>query len=284
MSIPVPFSDISKPVNDLLNKDFYHTSAAALEVKSKAPNGVNFNVKGRSAHEGPISGSLEGKYSDKASGLTLTQTWTTSNSLDTKLELENNIAQGLKTEILTNYLPAKSTFGTKLNVIYKQPSIHTRLFGDLFKGPTATFDATVGHEGFVVGAEGGYDVGKAAITRYALAAGYSQLTYAAAVTATNNLSVFSASYYHKVNSEVEAGAKATWDSKAGSTVGLEVATKYKLDPSSFAKAKINDRGIAALAYNVKLGTGVTLGLGASFDTQNLKEPGHKVGASFTFEG
>jgi len=49
------------------------------------------------------------------------------------------------------------------------------------------------------------------------------------------------------------------------------------------QAKINDRGIAALAYNVKLGTGVTLGLGASFDTQNFKEPGHKVGASFTFE-
>lgn len=74
-----------------MNKDFYHTAAAALEVKSKAPNGVNFNVKGRSAHDGPITGSvgisnigknfriahtkqftqLEGKYSDKASGKTM---------------------------------------------------------------------------------------------------------------------------------------------------------------------------------------------------------------------
>jgi len=72
-----------------LNKDFYHTAAAALEVKSKAPNGVNFTAKGRSAHEGPITGSvgiliisqhfwilhtdtttkLEGKYTDKASGM-----------------------------------------------------------------------------------------------------------------------------------------------------------------------------------------------------------------------
>jgi voltage-dependent anion channel protein 2 len=50
------------------------------------------------------------------------------------------------------------------------------------------------------------------------------------------------------------------------------------------QAKINDKGIAALAYNVKLSTGVTLGLGASLDTQNFKEPAHKVGASFTFEG
>lgn len=50
------------------------------------------------------------------------------------------------------------------------------------------------------------------------------------------------------------------------------------------QAKINDRGIAALAYNVLLRPGVTLGLGASFDTQNLNQAAHKVGASFTFEG
>lgn len=171
-------------------------------------------------------------------GLTLTQTWTTANSLDTKLELEDNLTKGLKAEVLTNYLPAKSTYGGKLNLLYKQPNIHTRLFTDLFKGPTATVDVTLGHEGFLIGAEGGYDVGKAAITKYALAAGYSQGSYAAAVTATNNLTIFSASYYHKVNTEVEAGAKAIWDSTAGSNVGLEVATKYKLDPSSFAKVII----------------------------------------------
>lgn len=122
-----------------------------------------------------------------------------------------------------------------MNLHYKQPNVHTRIFTDLFKGPIATVDTTIGHEGFVVGGEAGYDVGKAAITRYSLAAGYSQPTYAAAVTATNNLSLFSAAYYHKVNPEVEAGAKATWDSNAGSNVALDVAAKYKIDPSSFAK-------------------------------------------------
>lgn len=32
--------------------------AANLEVKSKAPNGVTFTVKGKNAHEGPISGNV----------------------------------------------------------------------------------------------------------------------------------------------------------------------------------------------------------------------------------
>jgi hypothetical protein len=168
-------------------------------------------------------------------GLTLTQAWTTANALDTKLELDNNIAKGLKAEILTQYQPAKQSKGAKLNLYFKQPNLNARAFFDLLNGPTANFDAVLGHEGFLVGAEGGYDVNKAAITKYSAAVGYSVAQYSAAITASNNLSLFSASYYHRVNAQVEAGAKASWDSTSGNAVGLEVASKYRLDPSSFAK-------------------------------------------------
>ncbi|KAI9879542.1 MAG: Mitochondrial porin [Pleopsidium flavum] len=219
----------------------------------------------------------------RRAGLTLTQAWTTANALDTKVELDNTITKGLKAELLTHFYPHTQGKGAKLNLHFKQPNFHARAFFDLLKGPTANVDAVLGHEGFLVGAEAGYDVQKAAITRYSAAVGYTMPEYTAAITATNSLSVFSASYYHKVNSQVEAGAKATWDSKGSNNVGLEVASKYRLDPTSFAKAKINDRGIAAVAYNVDLRPGVKLGLGASFDTQNLTEAAHKVGASFTFD-
>lgn len=171
-------------------------------------------------------------------GLTLTQAWTTANALDTKLELDNNIAKGLKAEILTQYQPAKQSKGAKLNLYFKQPNLHARAFFDLLNGPTANLDAVLGHEGFLVGAEGGYDVNKAAITKYSAAVGYSVPQYSAAITASNNLSLFSASYYHRVNAQVEAGAKASWDSTSGNAVGLEVASKYRLDPSSFAKVRI----------------------------------------------
>ena len=42
------------------------------------------------------------------------------------------------------------------------------------------------------------------------------------------------------------------------------------------QAKVNDRGIAALAYQVLLKPGVKVGFGVSFDTQHLKEASHKV--------
>lgn len=209
-------------------------------------------------------------------GLTLTQTWTTANQLESKVELNDTLAKGLKAEGVFSFLPATQAKGAKFNLHFKQSNFHGRAFFDLLKGPTANVDAVIGHEGFLAGASAGYDVQKAAITGYSAAVGYTAPAFTAAVTASDNLSVFAASYYHKVNSQVEAGAKATWNSKAGNNVGLEVASKYRLDPVSFAKAKINDRGIAAVAYNVLLREGVTLGLGASFDTQKLDQATHKV--------
>lgn len=282
---PPAFSDIAKASNDLLTRDFYHTASANLEVKSKAPNGVAFTVKGKSAHkDGAIGGQIEAKYSDKPTGLTLTQAWTTANALDTKIELDNTLANGLKAEVLTTFLPASKGKGAKVNLHFRQPLFHARGFFDLLKGPSFNGDVVVGHDGFLAGAEVGYDVVNGKISRYSAAVGYSVPEYTAAITATNNLSLFAASYYHSVNSQVEAGAKATWDNKSGNAgVGLEVATKYKLDKDAFVKAKINNQGIAALAYSQLLRPGVTFGLGASIDTQRLAEPAHKVGLNFVFE-
>ncbi|KAH6696923.1 outer mitochondrial membrane protein porin [Plectosphaerella plurivora] len=282
MSVP-NFADIAKASNDLLNKDFYHLSASTFELKSNTPNNVAFKVTGKTSHEKATAGAIEGKYTEKASGLTLTQTWNTANALDTKVELADALAAGLKAEGVFSFLPATQAKGAKFNLHFKQPNFHGRAFFDLLKGPTANIDAVVGHEGFLAGASAGYDVNKAAVTGYSAAVGFAAPTYTASVVASDNLSIFAAAYYHKVSSQVEAGAKATWNSKAGNNVGLEVASKYRIDPVSFAKVKLNDRGVAALAYNVLLRPGVTLGLGASFDTQKLDQATHKLGASFTFE-
>jgi voltage-dependent anion channel protein 2 len=281
MSVPA-FSDIAKSSNDLLTRDFYHLSVASLEIKTKAPNGVAFTVKGKSNNQGPLSGSLETKYNDKATGLTLTQGWTTANVLDTKIELDEALTPGLKGELTSSFLPATGTKNAKLSLYFRQPAFHARAFFDLLKGPTFTGDVTVGHEGFLVGAEIGYDILDGKITKYSTAAGFSAPVYTAAVTATNNLNVISASYYHKVNDSTEAGAKATWDRKSSSAVGLEVGTKHKLDATAFAKAKVNSQGIATIAYSQALRPGVTLGLGLSADTQRLSESAHKIGFSLTF--
>merc|ERR1711964_630530 len=198
MSVPA-FSDIAKSSNDLLSKDFYHLNATTFELKSSTPSNVGFKVTGKSTHEGSNSGLLEAKYADKPSGLTLTQTWNTVNALDTKIELNDAIAKGLKAEVLGSFLPASQNKGAKFNLHFKQANFHGRAFFDLLKGPTANVDAVIGQDGFLAG--------------------------------------FSAAYYHKVNSQVEAGAKATWDSKSGNQVGLEVASKSDWTPSHSPRSR-----------------------------------------------
>ncbi|OZJ03558.1 hypothetical protein BZG36_03105 [Bifiguratus adelaidae] len=267
-------SYLGKASRDLLGKDF-PTGAVLLEVKTTAPNGVSFKVNGaKDAKTGIIAGNLETKYSDKKNGLTFTESWTTSNHLSGKVELENNLAKGLKVELNTSLLPSVGEKSARLGVTYKQPNVHTQAVLDVFKTHLA-INSVVGHEGILAGAEVSYDILNNKVTRYNTALGYTASDYAVALHATNNLSVYSASYYHRVSAEVEAAGKAVWDSKGTNAVALEVGAKYKLDSNASLKAKISNSGVLGLGYTQLLRPGVKMTLGGSIDTTRLNENAHR---------
>lgn len=254
--IPSCIQDLGKSSNDLLGKD-YHFSGTSLEVKTATPSDVTFKVDGnRDSKTSFVAGNLEGKYSDKVHGLTITQAWSTSNALRTQIELDNQIAKGLKLDTTTILHPDKSTKSVLLGAAYKQPGLHSRAVLDVFKvrtthnnssffsshrltttlfphslipspqGPTFTADAVVGRDGFLVGAEASYNVTEGRVTKYSAAAGFSAPEYAVTLHTLSNFSTFAASYYHRVSPDVEAGAKAVYDAKATSPgVALEVGTK-----------------------------------------------------------
>lgn len=285
MSAPA-FSDIAKPANDLLSRDFYHLAPASLEIKTKAPNGVAFTVKGKSSDkDGSISASIEGKFAEKSTGIVLTQGWNTANVINSKIELADAFTPGLKVEILSTLLPDTKAKSAKINFHFKQPGFHSRAFFDLLnpKGSNFTGDATYLQNGFLVGSEFGYDIANGNITKYASALGYAAPSYTAALTSTSNFTVFSGSYAHRVSPFTEVGAKSVWDSNSSKPVSLEVGVKHVLDAGAFVKAKINSQAVAAVSYSQVLRPGVKLGLGISVDTQKLGESAHKLGGSLTFE-
>ncbi|OWZ71478.1 hypothetical protein AYX14_03064 [Cryptococcus neoformans] len=250
-AVPPSWRDLGKSSSDLLLKD-YPIQGTSLEVKTLTPSNVAFKVAGtKDAKTDAISGDIEGKYVDFKNGLTFTQGWTTTNVLRTQLELENQIAKGLKFDLATTLNPAKASKSAILTAIYKQPSLHTRATVDLFKGPTFTADTVVGRDGFLVGAEASYDVLSGAITRYAGAVGFSAPEYAVTLHGLGNLSTFD------------------------------------LDNAAFVKAKINNAGVLSLGYTQALRPGVKASAGVSVDTTRLNEPtagqaAHKVGASIVF--
>ncbi|EKM51656.1 uncharacterized protein PHACADRAFT_261920 [Phanerochaete carnosa HHB-10118-sp] len=294
MSLPQPvppsWKDLGKSSGDLLGRDFYFTGTS-LEVKTVTPSNVAFKVSGKQDDKTHlVSGELEAKYSNKAHGVVFTQAWTTSNLLRTQVEAENHLAQGLKFDLNTSLAPSGTGKSALITAIYKQPGLHTRAFLDLFKGPTFTADTVLGRDGFLLGAEASYNVTEGKVTRYAAAVGFSAPEYAVTLQGLNNMNLFSASYYHRVSPDVEAGAKATYDSK-GTTqnVQLEVGSKVYLDNAAYIKAKINNTGILGLGYTQALRPGVKSYFGLALDTQRLNEvtpsgPAHKIGAHFIFEG
>lgn len=174
-------------------------------------------------------------------GVTITQAWNTASLLDSKVELADVVAPGVKVDLQNLWNPAKpEAAAQKLNLAFKNPNVHSRAFinyGTSKGAIDAVVDVTAGHEGFLVGGEAGYDVQKAAVTKYSLGIGYQSPTYNASIVGTQNLSIIAASFYQKVNSSVEVGAKAGYDVQAQKASGLELASKYKLDQLSFAKVR-----------------------------------------------
>jgi Eukaryotic porin len=120
---------------------------------------------------GSISSDIKAKYTD-ASGLSLTETWSAQNLLGLEVETKDSIAKGLKLNFLGSLAPEKGTREAKALVEYKQEYIFTRTSLDLFRGPTILADGVVGSDGFVAGAEVGYDVQEAKVKKYGVALGF----------------------------------------------------------------------------------------------------------------
>jgi len=292
MSSPTPpsWKDLGKLSSDLLNKD-YPKPGQSLEVNTKAPNGVSFKIAG---HQNPkteaVTADLEIKNVDPKLGATTTFNWSQANVLKGSIELDGQLAKGLKFEAHTSVAPESSIYHALFNTQYKTSGVHARGFFNFCKGPVFTGDVVVGQQGFLLGGEASYDVNEAQIKHYNFATGYSNPDYNVTVHALANLSKFSASYYHRVNADVEAGAQAIYSSKSSTNaVSIEVGAKTYLDNAAFIKAKMNSAGVLGLGYTQALRPGVTMSLGIMVDTKNLgkasepSKPAHNMGISLTFK-
>ncbi|CAG8448369.1 2155_t:CDS:2 [Ambispora gerdemannii] len=263
-TIPVTFSDIGKSANDLLSKDF--PVGLKLEAKTNTNTGVTFTVNGqRDTKTGTIHGDLKTKYIYPKNGVTFTGSWTTSNHLNGQLELENNVAKGLKLDIITSLQPAIGQRNAKAGVIFKQPGFHSKFYIDLFKGPIFYGDAVIGHEGFVLGGEGTYDVMDGKVTRFGVAAGYNAPEYSIALRTSNSLNSYTAAAYHRVQPDIETGAK------------------YSLDRDTFIKSRIDNFGRLGLSYTQNLRPGVKISLGGIVETSRLNENAHRFGISLNLD-
>lgn len=289
MAVPPSWKDLSKATNDLLGKD-YPLGSTSLDVNTVAPNGVAFHVKGaRNNKTADILGELEITVANKAKGLTSSTVWTTTNQLLQTVAADNYLANGLKVDFVSTFSPEKGTKTGVVNTVFKQPRLHTRTSIDLTQGPLIAHDSVVSREGFVAGYAAAVNAQTKALVNYEVAAGYYAPEYAITLQSTKRLNNYIASFYHRLNADLETGARAVFDaSKPVKETKLELGSKLYLDNAAFVKAKINNDGILGLGYTQALRPGVKASLGLALDTkafpgEEAATPDHKVGAALYFE-
>lgn len=151
---PPSYADLGKQARDLFSKNYRknglrvvigkrtnHTTRFSvttdfglvkLDVKTKTPSGVEFNVNGTSNNDtGRVSSSLETKYFLKDHGITLKEKWNTDNILSSEVTIEDKILKGLKLGGTATFAPQSGKKTGTVKAGYKMDCVNINTDVDL---------------------------------------------------------------------------------------------------------------------------------------------------------
>jgi len=255
-----------------------------LDVKTKTNTGVEFNTEATSNQDsGKVQGSLETKYKFKEYGLTVTEKWNTDNNLTAKLDLQDQLVQGLKLTLDSSFSPATGAKNGKLKAEFKHEQVTAAADADLNPaGPLVNASAVVGYQGWLAGYQLAFDTAKSQLTRNNFSLGYSNGDFVLH-TNVNDGQVFGGSVYQRVNRSLETGVNLGWASSGAQATNFGIGCKYALDRDASVRAKINNSSQLGLGYQQRLRDGVTLTLSTLIDGKNFNQGGHKIGLALELE-
>jgi len=279
---PPCYADLGKNARDLFSKN-YHFGLVKLDVKTKTPSGVEFNVNGTSNNDtGRVNSALETKYSLKEHGVTLKEKWNTDNILSSEITLEDKVLKGLKLGANATFAPQSGKKTGTVKAAYKIDSLHLNTDVDLdYAGAMVHGAAVLGHQGWLAGAQLSFDPSQNRLKKTNFAVGYSTPEFILH-TNVNDGQEFAGSIYQRVNDKLETGINLTWTASNNAT-RFGLGCVYKLDSSSSLRAKVNNTSQIGLGFTHKLRTGITLTLNAMIDGKNFNQGGHKLGMGFELE-
>jgi len=279
---PPSYADLGKQARDLFSKN-YHFGLVKLDVKTKTPSGVEFNVNGTSNNDtGRVSSSLETKYLLKDHGITLKEKWNTDNILSSEVTIEDKIVNGLKLGANATFAPQSGKKTGTVKAGYKVDCVNINTDVDLdYAGAILHGAAVLGYQGWLAGAQLSFDPSKSKLTKTNFAIGYSAPEFILH-TNVNDGQEFAGSIYQRVNDRLESGIHLAWTASNNAT-RFGLGCVYKLDSASSLRAKVSNTSQIGLGFTHRLRTGITLTLNAMIDGKNFNQGGHKLGMGFELE-
>lgn len=279
---PPAFADIGKEARDVLSKN-YCLGIVKLDLKTKTPLGVEFNVNGVSNNDtGKVTAFLESKHTCKEYGLTVKERWNADNTLSTEVTLDDPCVKGAKVGLNGFFAPQSGRKNGSFKMAFKNDLVHLKHdFNYDHAGTSIVSSAVVGTQGYLAGVQLGYDHTNSKVTNTNIAAGY-QTTGFALTANVVNANEINGSIFQKVNSNLETGVTLGWATGASNTK-FGLGAVYKLDCCTSVRAKVNNSSQIGLGFTHKLRPGVNMTLSALIEGKNLNQGGHKLGVGIEFE-
>lgn len=273
---PPKYADLNKQVNDIFSKGYFF-NLFKLDLKTRAANGVNFNVVGEHNTDTTRTfGTLETKYVVPEYGLTFLEKWNTDNLLKCEITADDQLAQGFKLVFDASLAPntGKKTADLRTAFTHDKAHIETNIGFDA-AGPILNGAVVVGHQGWLAGYQYVYSTTKAALTKNNFAIGFRAKDFSLLAN-MNDGNELGGSVYQRLNDRLETGVQLAWTAGTNQT-RFALASKYQLDAFTALAAKVNNMCQVGISLQQVLRPGVKLTLSALFEARNLNAGGHKVG-------
>lgn len=274
---PVLFKDLEKRSNDLLTKEFPSDKAEnKFEWKGETGSKTAQEIVLTQKNDGSVSGTFTAKYKHSEWGSTFTTELRTNREFKTEVAVEDQLTKGLKVTV-SGESKGEDLVGT-LGVEFKHEKAALTASADYGQtGSNLKSSLVVGYNGFQLGGSADYHVGNS--TDSSLKEVQSQLTYGteefdlgafAKYNHEKDSNILGVQYFQKVNSDLNVAAKASFDTQnADAKPTLLFGVSYRLDENTSVKGKFDTAGKLTTSWNHKLNKTAQLGIGATFDTNNL---------------
>jgi len=274
---PSLFKDLNKRNSDLLTKDFPSEKREnKVDWKGATSSNVTFETSLTQRNDGSVLGIFTPKYEIKELNTTFTGELKTNKDFKAEVAVNDRFAPGLKTTI-SGESKGEDLFGT-LGVEYKHEIATFTASVDYGQASGSNLKTSVvlGTQGFQAGANVDYFLGSSndsSLREVHAIASYStdefDLGVFGKILNEKDSTLLGASYFHKVNSDLQVGAEIQFDTQNPETKPkLTAASQWRIEDYAFLKTKFDTNGKLGLAYQQKFKP-ATLTLSGTVDTNNL---------------
>jgi len=263
------FKDLDKLCTDLFKKEFVEDDVKehsfGCETNSKIDNMKLTSTCDRSGSKG--SGKVKFEADDKANGFKITESWSSSNELNFKVEA-SKLVDSAKVIVDAKYKeegtkePEKTIDGG-FEYAFQSAAIAGNAVWNK-KGVVGNASGVLHYGDFAFGGGAQFPISPKGDVLFGCKATWTRGGFLAHFFGEKNLTKFGVGVHHKIDSDrslgVRVGVLRGGEASKVNKPLVEICGQQQLDAESNLKLKVNSEGSAGFAYLLKVNKSTTLGL------------------------